>query len=306
MTKEELEKNLLSNILMVCKIKNVRPTNACDESGAGKSLVSELRNGKVPGVYRICLLAEYLGVTVSELIGEVDCDAISVYGLEPNHKARYYDRLNLCCSLVRRSVPEVTNDLEIAPFLVEQWKSDVKPLPAIAEKVANYFQLPQEFFIGKGPFEHWTIFTSFSNDLRAEIAGRLPDDLYQTEYCASAPLKDWILNGTDDHELLQFYRWVGKHISRIMLLDENFESHWNGLSLIFYSDEFNNLLREYEAKKGQDGVAPLSDELECLANHMKLLNKEGIERLLEYSDDLVASKKYIKNGENVLGVGKIG
>ena len=49
----------------------MKPTNACAESGAGKSLLSEITSrGRVPSVERIQLLAQYLGCTVSDLLGE--------------------------------------------------------------------------------------------------------------------------------------------------------------------------------------------------------------------------------------------
>ena len=49
----------------------MKPTNACAESGAGKSLLSEITSrGRIPSVERIQLLAQYLGCTVSDLLGE--------------------------------------------------------------------------------------------------------------------------------------------------------------------------------------------------------------------------------------------
>ena len=59
------------NVKAYCALKGVMPTIACAESGAGKSLISEVTNrGRVPSVERIQLLAQYLGCTVSDLLGE--------------------------------------------------------------------------------------------------------------------------------------------------------------------------------------------------------------------------------------------
>lgn len=59
------------NVERYCAFKGVKPTVACAESGAGKNLMSQLRHqGTVPSVERIQLLAQYLGCTVSDLLGE--------------------------------------------------------------------------------------------------------------------------------------------------------------------------------------------------------------------------------------------
>ena len=60
----------VQNIKKICLAKGVKPTVACRESGAGPNLVSQLIHGTVPSVERVQLLAQYLGVTVSQLLGE--------------------------------------------------------------------------------------------------------------------------------------------------------------------------------------------------------------------------------------------
>lgn len=61
----------VQNIKKVCLLKGVKPTIACRESGAGADLINQMvRRGSVPSVERVQLLAKYLGVTVSELLGE--------------------------------------------------------------------------------------------------------------------------------------------------------------------------------------------------------------------------------------------
>lgn len=66
----EVEK-VVENIQRVCKEKGTNPTEAGRESGAGKDLVSLMkRRGILPSVEKMSLLAAYLGVTTSELLGE--------------------------------------------------------------------------------------------------------------------------------------------------------------------------------------------------------------------------------------------
>ena len=61
----------VQNIKKYCDIKGTKPTIACKESGAGKDLINQIeRRGSMPSVEKVQQLASYLGVTVSELLGE--------------------------------------------------------------------------------------------------------------------------------------------------------------------------------------------------------------------------------------------
>lgn len=61
----------VQNVKKYCDLKGVKPTIACRESGAGKDLINRMESsGSVPSVEKVQLLADYLGVTTSELLGE--------------------------------------------------------------------------------------------------------------------------------------------------------------------------------------------------------------------------------------------
>lgn len=61
----------VQNVKHYCSLKGVKPTVACEESGAGKNLLSQMiHRGSLPTVARVQLLAQYLGCTVSDLLGE--------------------------------------------------------------------------------------------------------------------------------------------------------------------------------------------------------------------------------------------
>ena len=52
-------------------MRGIKPTVACKESGAGKDLINQIeRRGSMPSVEKVQLLASYLDVTTSELLGE--------------------------------------------------------------------------------------------------------------------------------------------------------------------------------------------------------------------------------------------
>lgn len=60
----------VQKVKMLCLVKGVKPTNACKESGVGGSFINDVERGRVPSVEKVQMLATYLGVTTSELIGE--------------------------------------------------------------------------------------------------------------------------------------------------------------------------------------------------------------------------------------------
>lgn len=65
----------VQNIKERCRAKGVKPTVACRESGVGSSFINDLERGKTPSVSKVQLLAQYLGCTVSDLLGEAPAAA---------------------------------------------------------------------------------------------------------------------------------------------------------------------------------------------------------------------------------------
>ena len=62
--------SFVQNIKYYCAQKGVKPTNACKESGVGGSFINDIERGRTPSVSKVQMLANYLGVTTSELLGE--------------------------------------------------------------------------------------------------------------------------------------------------------------------------------------------------------------------------------------------
>lgn len=73
----DMEK-FVQNVKFRCKVLDIKPTNACKESGVGSSFLSNIKRGQIPSVANVQRLAEYLGVTTSELLGEKESDPTTV------------------------------------------------------------------------------------------------------------------------------------------------------------------------------------------------------------------------------------
>ena len=65
------KETLVFNIERCARAAGVSPSRACIESGAGKSFISDIRRGQTPSVSKVADLAAYLGVSTSELVGDV-------------------------------------------------------------------------------------------------------------------------------------------------------------------------------------------------------------------------------------------
>lgn len=60
----------VQNVKFLCLQRDIKPTNACKESGVGGSFISDIERGRTPSVAKVQQLAAYLGTTTSELLGE--------------------------------------------------------------------------------------------------------------------------------------------------------------------------------------------------------------------------------------------
>ena len=79
----------VQNIKYYCNLRDVKPTVACRESGVGSSFINNVERGQTPSVAKVQMLAEYLGVTTSDLLGE----KISPAGLPANGREEEFTQL---------------------------------------------------------------------------------------------------------------------------------------------------------------------------------------------------------------------
>lgn len=77
----------VQNIKDYCKMKGVKPTVACRESGVGSSFINNLERGQTPSVAKVQMLAHYLGVSTSELLGETKKPTVQDDGLTDAEQA---------------------------------------------------------------------------------------------------------------------------------------------------------------------------------------------------------------------------
>ena len=111
--------HFVHNIKNICKTKGIKPTVACRESGIGTSFINNIEaRGQIPSVEKVQMLAAYLGVTTSELLGEEKEPAPAAEG-GPVYPPEY-DRLSpedkaLVDSMIRRLILEKNQEGTSSP-----------------------------------------------------------------------------------------------------------------------------------------------------------------------------------------------
>lgn len=66
---------LIYNIQKYCEARNIKPTPAAIAAGIGRTFFADLNRGKTPSVAKVADLAAYLGVSVSDLVGDAKTPA---------------------------------------------------------------------------------------------------------------------------------------------------------------------------------------------------------------------------------------
>ena len=66
---------MIYNIRKYCAARNMKPTIACTAAGVGRSFVSNIARGQTPSVAAVADLAAFLGVSVSDLVGDAKTPA---------------------------------------------------------------------------------------------------------------------------------------------------------------------------------------------------------------------------------------
>ncbi len=83
-----MDKDLfVQNVRFLCFRKGIKPTNACKEAGVGGSFLSDIKRGQTPSVTKVQMLADYLGVTTSLLLGETKKPTVLDGGLTEAEQA---------------------------------------------------------------------------------------------------------------------------------------------------------------------------------------------------------------------------
>ncbi len=82
----------VQNVKAHCRIMGISPSRACRDSGAGETLLDNVKRGRIPSIDRIEMLAKFFDCTIGELIGE-DTSGLS-RGPDQPYLVRRYNSLS--------------------------------------------------------------------------------------------------------------------------------------------------------------------------------------------------------------------
>lgn len=122
----------VQNVKMYCQLRGVKPTVACRESGVGTSFINNIEaRGQVPSVEKVQLLAQYLGVTTSELLGEP-------IALPETVQSDTAERIFDLADKKYREQKDFAHELGLPPSVISEWRrrrsaSYNRRLPEIAK-----------------------------------------------------------------------------------------------------------------------------------------------------------------------------
>lgn len=171
----------VQNVKKYCKLKGVKPTVACRESGVGSSFINNIESrNQTPSVEKVQQLADYLGVTTSELLGE-----------NKNYQ-----------------IVEITHQFPFQNSLEDLYASleDVGPLLALSLR---------DHIEGSKYLE--TISTPLSVWLYAQVRSLEPIELEENPEGMSHPHTPYNFIDDNEREMLRFYRLSDKEGRELMV-----------------------------------------------------------------------------------------
>lgn len=171
----------VQNVKHYCSLRGIKPTVACKESGAGKDLMNQIETrGSIPSVEKIQKLADYLGVTTSELLGEN-----KNYG-----------------------IVEITHQF---PF-----QDSLEDLYAALENVGPLLALSLRSHIEGGKYLE-TISTPLSVWLYAQVRSLEPIEVEENTEGMPLPHTPYDFIDDNEREMLRFYRLSDKEGRELMV-----------------------------------------------------------------------------------------
>lgn len=77
----------VQNIKKLCFARSELPTITCKKAGVGGSFISDINRGRTPSIEKVQRLADYFGVTTSQLLGEEPLpDTVNTQEIKSNTK----------------------------------------------------------------------------------------------------------------------------------------------------------------------------------------------------------------------------
>lgn len=192
----------------------------------------------------------------------------------------FYQKLLSLCSERGIRITSLISELHISSGNLSKWKAGNNPKSDTLLKIADYFNVTTDYLLGKEEESERT--EVFSPERLQEAMGGMSCEELAEKFDGSAKIISLYLDGK---------RKPSKATLHLMAIYLGVNPEWlYGLDGV--------------PKYKNPAPADVDDILSALIHNFEQLNREGRERLVETSDDMVSSGKYIKSDRNQLGKAK--
>ena len=135
---------LYERIKYFCSLKGVTPSGMCVELGISKNVVSNLKQGRVKtlSVKNLSLIANYFGISVSELLGENDV---------LQEGGELYEKIAFLCEKRGVKIGRMCNDIGVSRGNIGDLKMGrINSLSTeTLTKIADYLNVSIDYLLGR-------------------------------------------------------------------------------------------------------------------------------------------------------------
>lgn len=136
---------LYERIKYFCSLKGVTPSGMCVELGISKNVVSNLKQGRVKtlSVKNLSLIANYFGISVSELLGEND---VLQEGSPLYENMNSVELVKAICKERGIAISKLERDLDFANGYISRLKKGSFPADRLF-KIADYLGVTVDYLL---------------------------------------------------------------------------------------------------------------------------------------------------------------
>lgn len=143
---------IANRIRSIAKLKNISISFMLNEIGLGKNTIVKMSDGADILSQNLAKIADYLEVSIDYLLGRTTIPTVlSDYCNTDNHNDSidFYKIFEILCSASGKRVNTVGKELGISSGAVNQWKNGSIPSGEKLVQLADYFNVPVDYLLGR-------------------------------------------------------------------------------------------------------------------------------------------------------------
>lgn len=143
---------IANRIRSIAKLKNISISFMLNEIGLGKNTIAKMSDGSDILSQNLAKIADYLKVSIDYLVGRTTIPTVfSDYCNTTNHNdsINFYKIFETLCNASGKRVNTVGKELGISSGSISQWKNGAIPSGEKLVQLADYFNVPIDYLLGR-------------------------------------------------------------------------------------------------------------------------------------------------------------